>query len=225
MIILEYPHALASLGRMRVVSRNVLARDARFATITGSTILFCHRHGAQVLPLLPITLETPILHRAIDIADLGEFARRVWQQLVITRPLVPLECLDIAELLTLALNEDARQLRRNSVHGLLKAGARATHGADRSARSAALAAYLDLRREDPFLSIDQALYCVELHACAGDAARQIMRDDYLSGSTISYCRAYEACVGVSSERLQVQFLDREIFRSIPQVRAAKRRLR
>lgn len=225
MITLQDPDALATLGPTSMVSKMVLERDAHFMSITGATMPICHRHGAQVRPLLPVTLGAQNLHRIIDIADLGVFARRVWQQIAITRPLAPIECLDIAELLTLALDEDARRLRRHTVYGLLKAAARATCGADHPARSAALAAFHALQPEKPSLTIAQALYCVDLHASASDAARQILLDDYLSGSTITYCRAYEACIGVRSEQLQVRFLDHERFHSIPQVRAAKRSLR
>lgn len=202
-----------------MVRRSALVHDALLASIQGARIPICTHQDGRIVPIVATSPTTGYVQPALAVADLGVLAGAIWQQLILTPPMSPLEMLDIGELLTMALDADARALGRGSVQGLLKAITRAaaTGATVDNAESDAFQALV--RAGGPPISSAQARYYVEFRASVSDEARQILREDHSSDRRIPYCRAYEAVVGVREPVQQVTFLG---YPSIAQIRAAKR---
>ncbi len=222
MLSIRIPDTLDNLGGYRTIPTRLLLQAPAFTSIRGASMTIGYGDTQRFMPYLAPPGDVSTARLALAVTDRRRFARVVLGELVVTPPLAPLEAIDIAGLLAMALEDVAGTLRHLSVHGMLKAAARGGEARAHGRRAAALFALQDTLPSMP-CSLAQALFYIELRAAAGDVANDILVTDYRSVRRISLCRAYESCVGIRHDQ-QAEFLDTQRYRSISQVRIAKRGL-
>lgn len=223
MLAIHIPDALDNLGGYRTIPTRLLLQTPAFASICGTSMTIGYGDTQRFVPYLAPTRDVSTARLALAVTDPRRFARVILGELVVTPPLAPLEAIDIAGLLAMALEDVAGNLRHLSMHGMLKAAVR---GGGRRAQGRRAAALLALQAAIPSMpcTLAQALYYIELRGAASDVANDILATDYHTARRISLCRAYESCVGVRHDQ-QSEFLDTQRYRSITQIRTAKKNLR